>query len=129
MLSADTNVLVRAVTQDDPQQVARAASMLRSNQIWIAKTVLLETEWVLRSVYGLSKDSILAALRSLAGPQNVQLEDAGVVAQALEWSDKGLDFADALHLASSGEAERFITFDRKLAHRAKNLTSLEVVAP
>ena len=91
--------------------------------------MILELEWVLRRSYGFGKSQVLAALRSLAGPDNVRLEDSGAVARALQWAEEaGLDFADALHLASCGEAERFLTFDKSLARQAKALASIEVSA-
>ena len=68
MLAVDTNILARAITQDHPEQTARAATLLRSQEIWISKTVILELEWVLRRSYGFGKSRTLAALRSLAGP-------------------------------------------------------------
>ena len=67
-------------------------------------------------------------LRGVAGLPNVELEDAGAVADALAALERGLDFADALHLASSGGATRFVTFDRRLVRRARDGAKLEVVA-
>lgn len=52
MIAVDTNVLVRLLTADDPKQLAAARSLFASDPIWVAKTVLLETGWVLRSLYG-----------------------------------------------------------------------------
>jgi predicted nucleic-acid-binding protein len=128
MIAVDTSVLVRFLVRDDAKQAARAASLIRRDEIWIAKTVLLETEWVLRSLYGFSPESVGEALRRLAGLGTVLLEDELAVAKALDWSRDGLDFADALHLASAGNAKRFATFDRKLAKQAKRLTGLETLS-
>jgi predicted nucleic-acid-binding protein len=102
MVAVDTNVLVRFLVRDDAKQAARAASLMRGNEIWISKTVLLETEWVLRSLYVFSTPSLVLALRALAGLQNVLLEDELAVARALDWFGDGMDLADALHLASCG---------------------------
>jgi len=52
MIAVDTNVLVRFLVRDDAKQAARAAALIQANEIWVCKTVLLETEWVLRSLYG-----------------------------------------------------------------------------
>jgi predicted nucleic-acid-binding protein len=128
MVAVDTNVLVRFLVRDDPKQAARAASLIRDNSVWISKTVLLETEWVLRSLYKFSPEAVATALRALAGLQNVVIEDEPAVAKALDWSKGGLDFADALHLASAAKAEQFATFDRKLVKRAQPLTGLTVVS-
>jgi len=68
------------------------------------------------------------ALRALAGLEKVFLEDEIAVAKALEWFQEGLDFADALHLASAGTANQFATFDGKLARQARRMTTLKAVS-
>lgn len=118
MLAVDTNVVVRYLIKDDASQYARAVTLLEGGPIWLAKTVVLEIEWVLRSVYSLAPDHILDLLESVLGLPRVSLEDPGQVAQALRWAHKGLDLADALHLASRGGAHGFASFDRKLTRRA-----------
>ena len=128
MIAVDTNVLVRFLVRDDPKQAARAGSLIRTSPVWISKTVFLETEWVLRSLYGFSAAALTEAIRALAGLQNVFLEDEVAVAKALDWYREGLDFADALHLASVGNAKQFATFDRKLAKQARRLAMLETIS-
>ncbi len=49
MIAFDTNLLVRAATNDDPAQVAVVRQLLALNAVFISRTVLLETEWVLRA--------------------------------------------------------------------------------
>jgi predicted nucleic-acid-binding protein len=127
MIAVDANVLVRFFIVGDPAQAARAARLLRRSPIWVSKTVLLETEWVLRSLYKQSPEDVLTAIEALAGLPNVQFEDAACVARAIRWSVAGLDFADALHLASRGEANKFATFDEKFSRRAGKLTGVEIV--
>jgi predicted nucleic-acid-binding protein len=119
MLAVDTNVVVRFVAGDDPAQYARAAALFRRQVVWIAKTVLLEAEWVLRSIYEYEPEQIAVALRRLAGLPNVEVEDPGAVAQALDWYQQDLDFADALHLASKAKSGSFLSFDQKLVKRAQ----------
>ncbi len=119
MVAVDTNVLVRLLTGDDPRQAARAEALFRAEEIWVAKTVLLETEWVLRALYHFRAEEVGRALQRLAGLPHVQLEGAAAVARALEWQVQGLDFADALHLASRGGAEAFVSFDRDLVRQAR----------
>ena len=122
MISLDTNVVVRIVTCDDPEQAEAARRLVQqAERLWLAKTVLLETEWVLRHCYGSSREVILLTFWKLFGYRPLRMEDRGAVQQALEWYAAGLDFADSLHLASGSEADRFATFDRKLAKVAKGL--------
>jgi predicted nucleic-acid-binding protein len=128
MIAVDTNVLIRFLVRDDAKQAARAATLIRGDEIWISKTVLLETEWVLRSLYAFPPERVAQALQGLAGLQNVLLEDELKVAKALDSLEGSLDFADALHLVSAQHAARFATFDHKCARQARPLTTLEIVA-
>ena len=121
MIAVDTNVVVRFLAEDDKAQADRAEAILRRGAVLVPKTVLLETEWVLRAAYGIASAGIAAALRRLLGLPGVTAEDASAGAQALAWYEGGLDFADALHLASSASASRFATLDRSLARRARTL--------
>ena len=54
MLAVDTNVVVRLLVNDDPRQGALARRLFELDEIFIGVTVLLESAWVLESVYGLS---------------------------------------------------------------------------
>ena len=91
---------------------------------------MLETEWVLRTGYGFDRDTIAEAIAKLLGLPGVEVEEASEVAQALTWFGQGLDFADALQLASSGRAVAFATFDRALRRKARGIRgTLQVVAP
>ena len=119
MVAVDTNIVIRLLTRDDPEQASRAIALFESEEIWVSKTVFLETEWVLRSVYGLSGDRAVAVLRGLAGLPNVRVEDSVAVSRALEWAVLGLELADALHLASRRESDKFVSLDEKLVKRAK----------
>lgn len=127
MISLDTNVIVRVVTADDPAQLATALDVMRLDGLWLCKTVLLETEWVLRYSYKLSREAILGTFLRLLGYRNLALEAPEQVHLALEMYRGGMDFADALHLAASTGADRFVTFDRELAMRAKNLEAVPAV--
>ena len=60
-------------------------------------------------------------MRALASVEHVTLEDRDAVPAAVEAFDKGVDFADALHVARSSRASGFATFDQRLAKRAKSL--------
>ncbi len=118
MIGVDTNVLVRLLTGDDPDQAGRAANLFARESIFIPKTVLLETEWVLRYSYKLPPPVVLAAFRSLLGLPQVVVEDSGALVEALARYEDGMDFADALHLAAVREADGFATFDVRLHKRA-----------
>ncbi len=119
MIAVDTNVLVRLLTGDDPKQAAAAKSLFAAGPIWIAKTVLLETGWVLRSLYGFEESAIRDGLVKLLGLQNVRTEDESSVASALALTVHGIELADALHLSSRPAGAVFVSFDQSFVRRAK----------
>lgn len=57
------------------------------------------------------------------------VEDAGFVAQALNWAETGMDFADALHLATTTGCEGFLTFDKRFVRAGVRLGGIPVTAP
>src|SRR5215471_15639582 len=100
MTAVDTNVLVRIITNDDHSQAVQAAAFLRGqDRVFIAKTVLLELEWVLRSTYRIDRRGIISSLREVLSTKDVGIEDEGSVRLAIDWHEHGFDFADALHMA------------------------------
>ena len=119
MVAADTNILVRLLTGDEPKQAAAARRLFAAEAIWIAKTVLLETAWVLRSLYGFEDGAIREALTKLLGLKNVSTEDEPAVAAALALTAHGVEFADAMHLASRPPGARFVSFDKSFVRRAQ----------
>src|SRR6266849_3488879 len=129
MLAVDTNVVVRYLTGDEAEQFAKAKALIDSEDVFVCTTVLLETEWVLRSVYGYRPAQLARALRAFAGLSRVTLEDPALAAKALEWMAAGLDFADALHLAKAEGCEAFISFDQRFAAAANAVSEVKVRAP
>jgi predicted nucleic-acid-binding protein len=126
MIAIDTNLVVRYVTGDDPVQAPRARAFIDSQPVFVAVTVILEVEWVLRSAYGFGRADVARALRAFGGLPTVTVEDGTVVADALDLSEGGMDFADALHLGLSAHCESFMTFDKNLV-KAASAAGLETV--
>src|SRR5262245_19240883 len=118
MTAVDTNVVVRLLTQDDPRQAAAAKSLFGAGPIWIAKTVLLETGWVLRSLYGFDESTIRDAFKKLLGLKNVHTGDKASIADALALTAHGIELADAIHLSSRPPGAAFVSFDRAFVSRA-----------
>jgi len=125
MVAVDTNVLVRLLTADDPKQEAAARSLFETAAVWIAKTVLLETGWVLRSLYGFDDAAIRGAFLLLGLP-NVHAEDEASVAAGLALTANGIEFADAIHLASRPSGAGFVSFDKAFVRRARRAGAPEV---
>ena len=125
MRALDTNVLARFFVDDaDDAQAAKqrpAAVAALSQRAFVSVTVLLELEWVMRGFYELPAKDVLRVLRALASIEHITLEDRDAVLVAVDTCEKGLDFADALHIARSSRASGFATLDQRLARRAKGL--------
>ena len=118
MRAVDTNVVVRYLTGDDPGQAARARAVIDAGDVCVSTTVLLESEWVLRSVYGLSRTEVAAALRAFAGLPGLSVESPAVLSEALDHAERGMDFADALHLGAAARCEALLTFDLRFIEQA-----------
>jgi predicted nucleic-acid-binding protein len=128
MIGLDTNVLARYDVQDESDAEAThqheaARRLIESGEpLMVAKTVLLELEWVMRGYYGFSTEQIAAAMGHLTSLPQVVIEQREAVERAISDALSGLDFADALHLASYQDCEKVASFDdRKFARRAGRL--------
>jgi predicted nucleic acid-binding protein len=129
MLVVDTNVVIRYLTNDDTAQAARARRLFARHDVFVPLTVLLETEWVLRSVFGFEAAELVPALRGLAGLPRVTIESPETASIALHWVEHGLDFADALHLAAAAAHDGFVSFDKALARTARRVGAPSVREP
>lgn len=129
MLVVDTNVVVRYLTSDDRTQAERARRLIEQHDVYLPLTVLLESEWVLRSVYGFPPGEIVGALRGFAGLPRVTVESADAAATALDWAEQGLDLADALHLVAARGHDGLASFDRTLARMARRVGAPVVKDP
>jgi len=117
MIAVDTNIVVRFLVKDDPKQSTAAKAIFSGGAIWIAKTVLLETAWVVGKVYGYPEDAVRAALLGVIGMKNVHIEGKPGLAVALGMSGVGIE--DAIHLSSRPDGASFVTFDQTFVKRAK----------
>ena len=129
MLALDTNVLARYYVREmdaSRATLAQAEAARRiiegGGELFVAKTVLLELEWVLRGVYGLARKDILRAFEHLLAQPGIEVEDRATVEGALANLRAGLDFADALHHASSRSCAAFLSLDaRRFAKKARRM--------
>lgn len=121
MPALDTNVLVRYVVQDDAAQLAAAKRLIRrcvdaGQTLFVPLTVAVELEWVLRAVYGFSKQDVMTVLSSLFSAAELRFESERALEVALHLYRKAMaDFADCLHLAVAAQAGElhFWTFDKR----------------
>ncbi len=116
-------MLVRFLADDDKVQADLAEELMRTHMIFLPNSVLLETEWVLRSRYKKSREKLARFFQALLDAENVLFEDIERIKKVIEWYKLGADFADAMHLATCGKATLH-TFDRAFCKTARqaNLT-------
>lgn len=121
MIGLDTNILVRHLVQDDPEQSRKASQVIarectKERPGFINRIVLCETVWVLESAYGYAKDEIAGVLEKVLRTSQFQVEDMQAAWTAFRLYQKGsADFADCL-LGTVNRAqgcERTVTFDRR----------------
>jgi predicted nucleic-acid-binding protein len=118
MRAVDTNVLVRAIVNDDTAQSARAIALLTEAEVFIPVTVILELEWVLRSRYAFAPKVVAQAIAKITALGNVVVGEREAVLSAASRAAQGWDFADALHLALSQGCDDFTALDAELVKRA-----------
>ena len=128
MRAVDTNIVVRYLTGDDPRQSAKARAVVDGGDVFVSTTVFLESEWVLRSVYRFGGTDVAKALRAFAGLPDVSVENPVLLAAALDHAERGMDFADALHLSAAAHCEALLTFDRRFIQLAED-TPVRVMEP
>jgi predicted nucleic-acid-binding protein len=127
--AVDTNVLLRAVVEDDRKQAAAAAKFLRTAElVAVSLPCLCELVWVLRSVYDFGREEIVEAIESLLDAANVVVNrpaaDAGLAVLKA-----GGDFADGA-IAWEGRwlgGETFVSFDKKAVAKIAGLREAAVV--
>lgn len=118
MIAVDTNILVRLIVGDDPEQARLALALAERDIFFVSFTVLVETEWVLRSRYAYDRSKIVAALRSLPELVTIRYEDDDDADWAIGRYAVAGELADYVHIAAARSVGRFATFEKRLAARA-----------
>jgi predicted nucleic-acid-binding protein len=114
-VSVDTNVLARAILQDDPAQCRRARKLLKdATLIAVSLPCLCELVWILRQGARLTKEDAAAAIRALFDTENVVMNRAAVES-GLAMLEAGGDFADGImeHEGTWLGGETFVSFDKQ----------------
>jgi predicted nucleic-acid-binding protein len=118
MRAVDTNVLVRLLVRDDPEQV-RAAESFTASGGWVSHLVLAEAMWVLDAVYDRTAEQIATAVDMLLNHKDLTIQEADVVTTALGHFRKrpALGFSDCLVVEIARKAGHVPlgTFDRNLS--------------
>lgn len=121
MKALDTNILVRFLVKDDDRQAMAVYNRLKQAEadhevLFIPVLVVLETIWVLDSVYEITRDEILDAFDELLLLPTLKFEMQPTIRNFITLSrEVNLDLSDLLiaHSAKSPGCEKIITFDKK----------------
>ncbi len=133
---ADTNILVRLLTDDPPHQAETARQILQvaerdGIEVVVAPLIVAEIVYVLERVYGWPKDRLIPRLRSLLLARPLKVLEHGIVARALEWHLEvpSLHFADAYVASLAMEAghSRGVSFDGAMA-RVPGISAIQTPA-
>lgn len=120
-ITADTNILVRAMTGDDARQSRIAqAELANADMVALAMPALCELVWVLSRGYKIASPEIAEAIRHLIDAANVAVNRPAVEA-GLALLEAGGDFADGV-IAYEGSwlgAGAFVSFDRTAVELVK----------
>jgi predicted nucleic-acid-binding protein len=115
----DTNVLIRHLTGDPPDQARRATDFLaRTEPLWLADLVVAELVYVLESVYRVGRDEVAQLARSIVISDRMLVSDLPLLLRTIEVYERHhLAFADAYLVAS---AERsgvgiVVSFDKRIS--------------
>lgn len=128
MIALDTNVIARYLLNDSPAQARLAEQLLAGPETCTAPiTVFLELVWVLESC-DCPREDIARALSELCGLEHFAPPQPEALLSALQRYAAGFDFADALHLALSGDVSTFQTFDKAFVKAAGKANTRPVVA-
>jgi predicted nucleic acid-binding protein len=132
-LFADTNLFLRYLTNDIPQQADAVETLLRraaAGEVTLLTNslVIAEIVWVLETVYRLSRPSIAEKVLAILNTPGLEVPEAEILLQAIAWyKEQNLDFADAYHAACmlSQGIHTVCTFDRRHFRRIPGLTVLQ----
>lgn len=123
MISLDTNVLVRYFSEDDKTQLQKVHRLLEREgaTFFVCDLVLVETDWVLRSLYDWSRAEVADAFARLTTVHNLKFENEARLRISLRMVEEGADFADEMIVVASREhgSDFFATFDKGIIRRHK----------
>ena|SRR5579872_4643705 len=131
MKGIDTNVLVRYIVQDDPEQSRQASQFIEAacseeNTIFITGIILCELVWILETVYDYSRQEIALVLEKILTVRQFHIFQPDILRKSLhDYQHLKVDFSDSYiaHLNIDNECEYTVTFDKK-ATRLKHFKQL-----
>jgi predicted nucleic-acid-binding protein len=121
VIGLDTNVVVRYLVQDEPDQSATASMVIdaltEKDPGFLSLVTVVELYWVLRRAYKLSTARCVELVEGLLDARELRVGQDSIVRAALTASHGGLDFPDAViaELGRVAGCEHTVTFDQRAA--------------
>ncbi len=122
MIGLDTNVVVRYLVQDDPDQSTAASALIdhltETNPGYLSLVTVVELHWVLRRAYRISAGRCADVVKGLLDARELRVDRAEMVRAALAVGRReGVDFADAVivELGQAAGCDHTVTFDQRAA--------------
>ena len=120
MIALDTNVLVRYLVRDDPQQAERARRLLQTELTAekpgiIGLATMIELAWVLVQVYKLSSARLREIVAELIASPQLVIEEAALIERALALELRDLGDAIIHEAGKAAGCSKTLTFDRRFA--------------
>jgi predicted nucleic acid-binding protein len=114
----DTNVLVRHLTGDPPEQAARATRLLsRAEVLLLPDLVVAEVVDVLESFFEVPRPRVAELVRAIIAFPSIGVADGSLLLRALEvYEVHRLDFADAYLVAQAETSgvSAVVSFDQAI---------------
>ncbi|MBC2741629.1 MAG: type II toxin-antitoxin system VapC family toxin [Desulfosarcina sp.] len=130
MIALDTNAIIRVLTEDNEAQAKKVQDIINDTEangrrILIISEVVIETVWVLESVYQCTRQEISMLIENLLATPTFFLPDSTVIRKAFKQFKNGGDFADLLIVgqAKAYKAKKLFSFDKKLQNRFPNFVT------
>ncbi len=119
MIGLDTNVVIRYLVQDDPDQSATASALIdeltEAEPAYLSLVTVIEIYWVLRRAYRVASGRCAELLSGLLDARELRVDRDSIVRAVLVASSEGTDFADAViaELGRSAGCIYTVTFDQR----------------
>lgn len=127
MASVDTNVVLRWILDDLPEQTARVEALFEStDRLVVDDATMIETVYVLERVVGLDREVIAEAIGSIIAEARLELDrEHWSTVVALYTAHSKLSVTD-IHLAVRAQkrGQPLLTFDKKLASQLSSVECL-----
>lgn len=136
MIALDTNAIIRVLIEDDEAQAKKVQDVINNaeangRRILILSEVVIETVWVLESVYQCNRQEISMLIENILTAPTFYVPDSTVIRKAVKLFKKGGDFADMLIVgqAKAFQAKKLFSFDRKLQNRFPGFVTVSIPNP